>query len=290
MIKILLSGSNGFIGNYIKMKYSDQGVIILDRSTFFENSIEKFISNDDRYVFIHCAGLAHGIGKKYTKEDYWDANVNLTKKILKKLELNPPISVVFLSTVAVYGVDEGTNLDENTKLLANSFYSQSKIQAEAEIIQWANKLNIKYSILRLPLVVGFNAPGNLGRMTNAIKKRFFFLIGKGAAKKSMVLAQDIADYILEFAKVGGIYNVTDGRSHSVYDLSHTIAKSYGICFIPRIPLVFVCFIAHIGDFLGYKFIFNTNVLRKLTSDLTFNDSLAREKVGWNPQNVLEFYN
>jgi hypothetical protein len=32
---------------------------------------------------------------------------------------------------------------------------------------------------------------------------------------------------------------------------------------------------------------NTNKLKKITSNLTFDDSLAREKLGWNPTPVLK---
>jgi len=46
-------------------------------------------------------------------------------------------------------------------------------------------------------------------------------------------------------------------------------------------------IANFGDLLGSKVPLNTNKLKKITSDLTFDDSKAREAFGWKPTSVLE---
>ena len=45
--------------------------------------------------------------------------------------------------------------------------------------------------------------------------------------------------------------------------------------------------AYFGDFLGSNALINTNKLRKIISDLTFDDSKARASFGWNPTPVLE---
>jgi hypothetical protein len=46
-------------------------------------------------------------------------------------------------------------------------------------------------------------------------------------------------------------------------------------------------LAFVGDLLGPAFPLNSDKLVKITSDLTFDDSLARAKFGWNPQPVVE---
>ena len=65
---------------------------------------------------------------------------------------------------------------ENSDLLAKDPYGRSKIEAEAMIIEWAQKHAVKFLILRLPLIAGINPPGNLGSMINGIKKGFYFNI------------------------------------------------------------------------------------------------------------------
>jgi hypothetical protein len=43
----------------------------------------------------------------------------------------------------------------------------------------------------------------------------------------------------------------------------------------------------VGDLIGNKAPINSLKLKKITSDLTFDDSKSR-KLGWNPQSVLEY--
>ena len=52
---------------------------------------------------------------------------------------------------------------------------------------------------------------------------------------------------------------------------------------------FAKIIGSIGDLLGNKAPLNTLKLKKITSDLTFDDSKARENLGWNPEKVLEYF-
>jgi hypothetical protein len=42
-----------------------------------------------------------------------------------------------------------------------------------------------------------------------------------------------------------------------------------------------------GDIIGPNFPINSNKLKKITSDLTFNDSKARNALGWSPSLVLD---
>jgi nucleoside-diphosphate-sugar epimerase len=55
----------------------------------------------------------------------------------------------------------------------------------------------------------------------------------------------------------------------------------------HMPMWLARIIANLGDLLGSKAPFNTKKLKKITSDLTFDDSKAREAFGWNPTHVLD---
>ena len=57
----------------------------------------------------------------------------------------------------------------------------------------------------------------------------------------------------------------------------------------HMPMWLARIIAKFGDLLGTKAPLNTNKLKKITSDLTFDDSKARETFGWNPTHVLEAF-
>ena len=55
----------------------------------------------------------------------------------------------------------------------------------------------------------------------------------------------------------------------------------------NIPERLVKTIAVVGDVLGKKAPINSVKLKKIVSDLSFDDSKARKLLGWNPTPVLE---
>ena len=103
----------------------------------------------------------------------------------------------------------------------------------------------------------------------------------------MVLATDIAKVIIKVSKIGGIYNLTDSYDPSFTELSNIIAQHLDKPKPFTIPLFVAQVLAKFGDVLGNKFPLNSAKLKKITSDLTFNDSKARE-FGWKPRSVLEY--
>ena len=78
---------------------------------------------------------------------------------------------MFLSvTIAVYGREAGrADLRGASASPVQVPYAKSKIQAEEVVQQWCSMYNINYLILRLPLVVGKQPPGNLGAISVAIR-------------------------------------------------------------------------------------------------------------------------
>ncbi len=288
---ILLTGSTGFLGKYLINNLPAKIIKTLNRSDSdydVDLSLNTPCFKDNFETVIHNAGKAHIIPR--SKEDiaaFYDVNLLGTKNLLIGLSKSPPKRFVFISSVSVYGMIIGQNINESRPLLAKDPYGKSKIEAEVVVKKWCNENNVICTILRLPLVVGFNPPGNLGSMIKGIKKGYYFDIAGGNAKKSMVLASDIAKFILSASEVGGIYNLTDGCHPNFNELSHLISKQLGRRFVPNIPLFVAKFLAFIGDNLGPEFPINSNKLNKITSSLTFDDSKARKAFAWNPTPVLK---
>jgi nucleoside-diphosphate-sugar epimerase len=288
---ILLTGSNGFLGSYIWEKFQNFSVKSLNRERSHYNidlskNIPCFKECFD--LVIHCAGMAHFVPLNESEAKiFFDINVNGTLNLLAGLQNNCiPRHFVFISSVSVYGINSGVNIEEDFPLLANDPYGRSKIEAEEIVRNWCIEHNVVCTILRLPLVVGPNPPGNLGAMIRAIRKGYYFNISGGKAMKSMVLASDIAKYILDAAEVGGIYNLTDGIHPSFDELSKSISKNLDKSFVPNMPLFIAKVLANIGDKLSDVFPINSNKLSKITSTLTFDDSKARKAFNWDPTPVL----
>jgi nucleoside-diphosphate-sugar epimerase len=294
MSKILLTGSSGFLANVIKKQIELKNFVYeLNRNTgHFKIDLRNAIPNFNYHfdTVIHSAGKAH-LNPKTIQEskDFFDVNVNGTKNLLNALNKDLQ-KFIYISSVSVYGVSNGINLSENEPLQAKDPYGLSKIVAENLVQEWCYKNNVKYLILRLPLVAGLNPPGNLASMIKGIRRGYYFNIDGGGQKKSIVLASDISKFILIASEVGGIYNLTDGENPSFFDLSNCIAHQLKKKTIPNIPFKYAKILAKMGDIIGNKFPLNSDKLSKITSTLTFDDSKARGAFGWNPTPVLLGFN
>jgi nucleoside-diphosphate-sugar epimerase len=289
-VNCLLTGANGFLGKSIAEEISKNYTLFgLSRTAgeykiSLENEVPDFNQNFD--LVIHAAGKAHSVPKtEAEKQQFYQVNVVGTQNLLKGLEKSGlPKQFVFISSVSVYGQETGVNITENHSLDAQDPYGLSKIEAEKIIIDWCRVNNVICTILRLPLLVGKNPPGNLGAMLKAIDKGYYFNIDGGKAKKSMVLIKDVASFIEVIAPVGGVYNLTDGMHPSFSELSLAISKKKSF----SLPLSVAKFIGKFGDILGDKAPVTSLKVKKITSDLTFDDSKAKELAGWKPELVLDY--
>jgi nucleoside-diphosphate-sugar epimerase len=294
-VKILISGASGFLGTYFVNYFSSLNInfVTIGRSNTCNIVIDitkEFEINEICDLFIHAAGKAHSTPRTNDEiTDFYISNVLGTKNLLNALKNVRPKQFVYISSVSVYGLDYGIDINESTPLLAIDPYGKSKIDAEEMVKKWCLEHNVICTILRLPLVVGDNPPGNLGSMIRGIKKGYYFNISGGNVKKSMVLATDIAQFVIKAAEKGGIYNLTDCIHPSFNDLSKIIAIQMGKTVVPNLPKFIAILLAKIGDLFGNKFPINSTKLSKITSTLTFDDNRARSAFGWNPSPVLESF-
>lgn len=296
MNTVLLTGASGFLGKIILEKLSLLGNNILTIGRSPSNNIYcdltksslKFIPNNIDLV-IHAAGKAHFTPNTREQEiDFFNVNVVGTKNLLECLAKSGiPKYFVYISSVSVYGKDFGIEINENEHLGALDPYGNSKIEAEKIVLDWCNEHNVVCTILRLPLVVGPNPPGNLGAMIKGIRNGYYLNIAGGRAKKSMVLGEDVAKYIPEISEIGGIYNLTDGYHPSFEEFSNHISNQLGKGKPANIPLWLAKIVAKFGDLLGCITPFNTNKLNKITKNLTFDDNKARAAFGWDPKPILK---
>ncbi|KAF2081160.1 NAD-dependent epimerase/dehydratase family protein [Flavobacterium sharifuzzamanii] len=290
-MKILLTGANGFLGKSIinELSQDNNHIFCLSRTSGdyaveLEKEIPVFKESFD--LIIHAAGKAHSVPKsEEEKKKFRDINVRGTANLLLGLEkVNQPKQFVFISSVSVYGQEFGIDIKEDFPLAAKDPYGRSKIEAEKIITDWCKANNIICTILRLPLLVGKNPPGNLGAMIKAIKGGYYFNIANGKARKSMVSIKDVASFISVVAPTGGIFNLTDGIHPSFFELSYAISKKKSF----SLPLILAKIMGKIGDLVGDKSPITSSKVKKITTDLTFDDSKARKLLNWKPEPVLNY--
>lgn len=296
MNKLLFTGASGFLGYNIRpileKQYDVHTIGLSDKDDIKFNIAKEVPPIDTHYdVVLHAAGKAHVVPKtEDEKQVFYDVNYQGTVNLCAALEkAGLPKSLVFISTVAVYGCEYGYLITEEHPLEGDSPYAKSKIMAEEYLTKWCAEHNVVLGILRPSLLAGKNAPGNLGAMVNGIKKGFYMNIAGGEVVKSVLMAEDIARLTPILEETGGIYNVCDNYQPSFGEISESVAKQLGKHKPISIPYWMAWCLAKVGDLLGDRAPINSYKLEKMTKSLTFSNEKAKRELGWEPLDVLTNY-
>ncbi|WPR77794.1 NAD-dependent epimerase/dehydratase family protein [Algoriphagus sp. NG3] len=291
-MRILITGGNGFLGrNIIQILKDSHDILTLGRS------VDNDFISDLAYpidlklpkfdLIIHAAGKAHSIPKNKKEEaEFFEVNSKGTQNLLKTVASSGcfPNTLVMISSVSVYGLDSGHSISEIHPLNGASPYALSKISAENFSREWGIEHGVNVVILRLPLVIGHNAPGNFGAMVKAIEKGYYFRLANMENRKSMVLAEDVASLMPQLLNKNGTYNLTDGVNPLFTELDAYLASQLGKR-IWTFPVSVLKLFSKIGDVVPI-FPLSTYRLEKLSSSLTFDHQKAIKELGWEPRPVI----
>lgn len=296
MEKLLFTGGTGFLGANVKplldKKYGVTTIGLTDRDEIRANFVTDVPQLPCKYdIVLHAAGKAHVYPKtEAEKQAFYDVNYTGTIHLCEALEkVGVPRALVFISTLNVYG-DRPGNMDteDSRPLVGDSPYSDSKIKAEEYLTKWCKKNNVVLGVLRPALLAGPNAPGNLGAMVSGIRTGKYLSIGGGKARKSMLMAEDVANLVPLVAEKGGVYNVCDDDNPSFAELEESIAKQLGKRKPTSIPYWIAKCLARIGDVFS-PFPLNSSRLEKIVTSDTWSNEKAKKELGWKPMSVLEHY-
>jgi len=301
----LLTGGAGFLGRMLARGLRESGVEVtiadlrelpgyrcrpvdLTRSETLDWGGERFD------MLVHAAGLAHRKpANEAERRQFFEVNEGGTRKLLESLEAGrAPGLAVLISTVAVYGREEGELLGEDTPPCAGDAYGTSKLAAEKAFLAWAERNGVRWTILRLPLVYGPDPPGNLGAMASAMRAGRYRGIGSGEARRSLVWGMDVGRALLRAASAGGVFHLTDGRHPRFREIEEAMAEGLGLRPPGRIPGWAGWCAAAAGSLMaaaaGWRAPLDLDRYRKMTRTLTFSDARARREFGWEGTSVLEW--
>lgn len=242
MLKVLITGVNGYIGSKIAQSLLEKGceIIGMDLNSsniiqfksylsfkFFKSDITGFrtFPNELRKVdiLVHCAALVHKRSKDLSRENYFKINCQGTKNILSFLDKKKLKQVIFLSTISVYGaLTQEMMPDENTPLAPVDFYSESKMAAENEIREFSKNNSIPFTILRLAPVYGKKFLLNINKRVYLPKKMAFYKIASGEQRISLCSVHNLIDIIAHCLNKQSYFNETyiikDTKDYSVNEI------------------------------------------------------------------------
>lgn len=302
-MNLLITGASGFLGNCFTnaFRVSHQIVSIGRQSIADCEHISCDLSvhiptipNRAFDTVIHNAGLAHQEKLKSSNPElFFRVNKDGTRHLLeaiRKLSVKPG-RMVCISTVAVYGCETGSAIDEMHPLNGADPYAKSKAEAEELMLSYCRSEDIPCYILRLPLVIGKHHKGNMRRLIDSVRAGKYVQIKDNMALKSMVLADDVAALVKTLhGKPGGIYNLTDERNHRINELEDLLSTRFQkkLMKIPRWMVYFPCAIGSVIHLVWKGFPIHLGTFRKLTTTLTFSSKQASMKLQWKPENVVDF--
>ena len=225
-MKVLVTGANGLLGHQVVVELLKRNhqVSIIVRSRrnihFDQNDIEVHTGNFTDYEHLKtaakgCDAIIHIAAVTATDllhyEDYHQINAvgaGLIVKVLEELEIN---NLVFVSTANTVGYGSPIQLADETQPIqfpfSNSFYAQSKVEAERIFTEASKNPNKHIIIINPTFVIGaFDPKPSSGKMILlAYKKRFMF-IPKGG--KNFVAVRVVAEAVCNA--------LTQGRSGENY--------------------------------------------------------------------------
>lgn len=191
MKNVLVTGKDSYIGMSVEswlMKENDKYKV--DTVDMIDGSWkEKDFSPYD--VVFHVAGIAHVKETKENRDLYYKVNRDLAFETAKKAKEEGVKQFIFLSSMSVYGIDNGV-IDEETPINPKNNYGKSKMQGE-ELIKPLDDDNFKVAILRPPMIYGKRCKGNYQRLASFAKKSPVF--PKIQNQRSMLHIDNLCEFI-----------------------------------------------------------------------------------------------
>lgn len=248
-MKILLTGSAGFLGTFIRNQTS------LDKDNFifgttsncnanntlvqfnpFYKDAEIFIKND-LFAIIHCAAIIPPSFSVATHENVFLPNIQMMEYICQLAQKRNAQKIVYLSSFG--------SMSNPDKLDIGDYYTLSKITGEL-YCKMQESRGIQTASLRISAPFGeWQHQKTVIRIfiERAIKNDPLMVFGSGLREQNFTYAGDILNAIeaaLNAEGIVGVYNIVGSESISMLDLAKKIiclsgSKSEIVCGVQPDP-------------------------------------------------------
>lgn len=302
----LVTGAGGAIGSTLIRRLLEQGYDV--RALVRETSpaaamlagveVVRADINDCRLVREAVTGIDvvfHLAAKLHVnnpaadlKDEYFRVNVEGTRCLASAARAGGVKRLVFFSTINVYGDSQpGELLDEETPLRPDSLYAETKIEGEQLVLA-----ELPAVVLRVAAVYGPNMKGNYPRLVQALRRKRLPFIGDGSNRRTLVHTDDVCAAAVTAAErdeaVGQIFNVTDGRVHTMREIIAAIAAALKErpprLHLPARPLRLIAGLMEDGlQMMGRESPIGRATIDKLMEDIAVSGDKIQRQLGFQPR-------
>lgn len=228
-MNILITGINGFIGKRVALSLIEKGYSVygIDRGEapfceeikYFcaditdQKVIEAIFNENAVDCVIHLAALVHKSGEDLSEAAYNKINCEASGHIFLAAANNGVSTILFSSTIEVYGEQEQRLVGVDTPCEPNSYYAKSKYFAEQKLFELKTSFN-KYAVMRFAPVYAEDFRLNLNKRFYMGNTRIAFYFKDGSYSFHFCAADNIVRFIVGFIEgevASGIYNVADEK-------------------------------------------------------------------------------
>ncbi len=291
---VLVTGGNGFIGRRISYRLAADRIDVTGavrspthvewqvRSPSLDREADWRPLLRDRTVVVHTAGRAHLLVDRAERplDAFRAVNTAGTLRLAQQAVQMGVRRFVFLSSIGVSGANSVEPFTESDTPHPIEPYAVSKLEAEQGLMALSKEAGMEVVIIRPPLVYGPSAPGNFGKLANAVRRGIPLPLGAVTQnRRTLVGLDNLVDLIVTCAyhpsAANQVFLAGDDEDLSTADLLHRMAKAFGVS--PRLLPVPVPVLKAMARAAG-----KSGMVERLCGSLQVDITKAREVLGWKP--------
>jgi len=289
---ITIIGGSGFIGTYLckALEAVGEPFYIADKkpSELYGSRSHLLDIRDAEQIAQHIHGqtiihlAAEHRDNVKPSSLYRSVNVDGTRNLCRAASIRGVHSIVFTSSVAIYGFTEPGS-DEDAAFDPFNEYGRTKLEAEKILKAWVMEDPEKRSltIVRPTVVFGPGNRGNVYNLLRQIASRRYVTIGNGLNRKSIAYVENVVAFLRHATKLGPgihIFNYVDEPAMSINDLvSITKKRLFGkLSYNFKIPYALGLALGYVADGLsvltGRSFSLSAIRVKKFAATTHFRSS------------------
>ena len=240
-MKILVTGGSGFIGTNLVSDLLKAGHSIsiydkMESRTYPDLCLVADVRDRERLTrALYGIDTVYHLAAEHRDDVrpvslYYDVNVGGAKNLVYAAQENNVKKIIFTSSVAIYGLNNGEPNEESPIKPFND-YSMSKHESEKIFNEWVKGGNSRCLVIVRPVVIfGEDNRGNVYELLTQMASGKFVMVGNGKNQKSMAYVLNLTRFL---AKLLGtepgrhVYNYADKPDMTMEELVRIASEALG---------------------------------------------------------------